>query len=66
MQARVQLRAVRGAEAAAVRRLAASRTEPAALVQRACVIRTLLDDPALSATAAGRLAGFTREDAGPC
>jgi transposase len=65
MQARVQLRAVGGAEAAAVRRLAASRTEPAGVVQRAWVIRALLDDPELSATAAGRRAGFTREDAGP-
>ena len=65
MQVRVQLRAVGEAEAAAIRRLAASRTEPAGLVQRAWVIRALLDDPTLSATAAGRLAGFTREDAGP-
>ncbi len=65
MQPRVQLREVERAEAAAVRRLAASRTEPAGVVQRAWVIRAILDDPALSATAAGRLAGFTREDAGP-
>jgi hypothetical protein len=36
------------------------------VVQRAWVIRALLDDPTLSATAAGRRAGFTREDAGPC
>jgi transposase len=65
MQGRVQLRTVGAAEAAAVRRLAASRSEPAGVVQRAWVIRARLDDPALSATAAGRLAGFTREDAGP-
>jgi hypothetical protein len=65
MQPRVQLRAVEKPEAAAVRRLAASRTAPAGVVQRAWVIRALLDDPTLSATAAGRLAGFTREDAGP-
>jgi len=66
MQPRVQLRVVDETEAAAVRRLAASRTEPAGVVQRAWVIRALLDDPTLSATAAGRRAGFTREDAGPC
>jgi transposase len=65
MQPRVQLRAVEKPEAAAARRLAASRTAPAGVVQRAWVIRALLDDPTLSATAAGRLAGFTREDAGP-
>lgn len=66
MQPRVQLRAVDETEAAAVRRLAASRTAPAGVVQRAWVIRALLEDPTRSATAAGRLAGFTREDAGPC
>ena len=65
MQPRIRLREVGPAEERAVRRLAASRTEPAGLVQRAWVIRALLDDPTLSATAAGRLAGFTREDAGP-
>ena len=65
MQPRVQLRVVDETEATAVRRLAASRAEPAGIVQRAWVIRALLDAPTLSATAAGRLAGFTREDAGP-
>ncbi len=65
MQARVQLRAVGEAESDAVRRLASSRSEPAGVGQRAWVIRALLDDSAPSATAAGRLAGFTREDAGP-
>lgn len=65
MQPRVHLRVVDEPEATAVRRLAASRTAPAGVVQRAWVIRALLDDPTLSATAAGRLAGFTREDAGP-
>jgi transposase len=65
MPARVQLRAVSAAEAVAVRRLAASRSEAAAVVQRARVIRALLDEPGSSATAAARRAGFTREDAGP-
>ena len=35
------------------------------MVQRARVIRALLEEPSRSATAAGRRAGFTREDAGP-
>ena len=30
------------------------------------MIRAMLNDGTLSATAAGRLAGFTREDASPC
>jgi transposase len=68
MPERVQVRVVDAVEAAAVRRLAAARTEPAAVVQRARVIRALLDAPPsarLSASAAGRRAGFTRDDAGP-
>ena len=65
MPARVQLRPVSREEAEAVRHLAASRTEPAALVQRARIIRTLLENPALSAGAAARRVGFIREDVGP-
>jgi len=64
MGQRVQLRAVSDAEAAAVRRLAASRTAAAAVVQRAQVIRALLDTPHLRAGAAARQAGFVREDCG--
>jgi len=63
--ARVLLRGVRDEEAEAVRRLAASRTAPAAVVQRARVVRALLDEPALAAGAAARRVGFTREDVGP-
>ena len=63
--ARVQLRAVSGEEADAVRHLAASRTEHAGVVQRARVVRALLDEPGLSAGAAARRVGFTREDVGP-
>jgi transposase len=63
--ARVQLRSVGGEEADAVRHLAASRTERAGVVQRARVIRALLDEPGLSAGAAARRVGFTREDVGP-
>ena len=65
MPARVPLRPVRREETEGVRHLAASRTEPAAVVQRARIIRALLDDPALSAGAAARRVGFTREDVGP-
>ena len=64
MPSRVQLRAVHADEAAIVRRLAASRTAPAAVVQRARVIRALLDQPGLRVGAASRQAGFVREDTG--
>ena len=57
MQGRVQLRTVGAAEAAAVRRLAASRSEPAGVVQRAWVIRARLDDPALSEPVDDAVAG---------
>jgi transposase len=65
MPARVVLRRLSREEVDAVRRLAASRTEPAAVVQRSRVIRALLEEPALSAGAAARRAGFIREDSGP-
>ena len=65
MLKRVQLREVGAAEAGAVRRLACSQSEAAAVVQRARVIWALLEEPGLSATAAGRRAGFRRKDAGP-
>jgi transposase len=65
MPARVQLRTVDGDEAEAVRRLTGARTEPAAVVQRARIIRALLEDATLSAGAAARRVGFTRDDVGP-
>ena len=65
MPARVELRPVSPEEAEALRRLAGSRTAPAAVVQRARIIRTLLDEPALAAGAAARRVGFTRDDVGP-
>lgn len=65
MCARVQLRSVDREEAEAVRHLAASRTESAALVQRARLIRVLLDAPELSAGAAALRVGFTRDNVGP-
>ncbi len=54
----LKLRPVSQNEAKMIRRLAASRKEPASLVQRARVIQVLLDNPALSADEAGRIAGF--------
>jgi len=69
MSTRVQLRCMSCEEADAVRHLAASRTESAALVQRARLIRVLLDArfdaPELSAGAAARRVGFTRDNVGP-
>jgi transposase len=65
MPARVELRQVSDEEAEALRRLAGSRTAPAAVVQRARIIRALLAEPTLSAGAGARRVGFTREDVGP-
>ncbi len=47
-----------------IRRLASSRKESASLVQRARVIKALLDNPALSADEAGRAAGFKTKSSG--
>jgi transposase len=58
MPKRLKLRPVSQKEAEMIRRLASSRKESASLVQRARVIQALLDDPALSADEAGRMAGF--------
>jgi transposase len=65
MPPRVELRRASAEEAEALRRLAGSRTEPAAVVQRARIIRALLEEPALSAGGAARRVGFTRDDVGP-
>ena len=54
----LRLRAVSAAEEAQVREVAKSRRAEARLVQRARVICALLDDPSLSAAAAGRQAGY--------
>lgn len=60
----LRLRTLSEEEAEAVRRLAASRTQAARLVQRARVICTLIDHPELSAGEAGCRAGFRSEDSG--
>jgi transposase len=54
----LKLRPADQEEREAIRRLAFSRKEPASLVQRARVIQLMLDNPHLSATEAGRRAGF--------
>lgn len=64
MPKRLRLRSVSDGEAQQVRRLAASRTQPARLVQRAKVIEVLLDHAELPAGKAGRFAGYRNEASG--
>ena len=59
MPKRIRLRTLTIEEEAEIRRLAKSRTEPMRIVQRARVIRAMLDDPSLPASRAGEKAGFT-------
>jgi transposase len=59
MPKRIQLRTLTTEEEVEIRRLTKSRTEPMRLVQRARVIRAMLDDPSLPASRAGEKAGFT-------
>jgi transposase len=56
---KLELRSVTVEEERELRKLAASRTAPARLVQRAKVLVTMLDEPALGAMEAGRRAGFS-------
>lgn len=65
MANRLRLRPVSATEETQIRHLAASRAKPARLVQRAQVIRALLDDPTLSAKEAGFRAGYRSEASGP-
>lgn len=64
MPNRLHLRPVPAQEEAQLRRLAASRTEPACLVQRARVIVEMLDQPGLPAEEAGHRAGFRSNESG--
>ena len=59
MPKRIELRSLTTEEEAEIRRLAKSRTEPMRLVQRAQVIKSMLDDPSMAASRAGEKAGFT-------
>jgi hypothetical protein len=65
MPKRILLRTVTAEEEAAIRRLAASRKEPARLVQRAKAIAAMLDDPGLIAGKAGLRAGSKSVGMGP-
>lgn len=65
MPKRIPLRTVTAEEEVAIRRLAASRKEPARLVQRAKVIVAMLDEPGLTACEAGLQAGYKSLGMGP-
>jgi transposase len=64
MPKRIKLRTLTEEEKREVERLAISRKAPARLVQRAKVIKAMLDKPELSASVAGRLAGYQRDLSG--
>jgi transposase len=59
MATKLELRRVLPDEERALRTLAASRTQPVRLVQRAKLLVTMLDDPTVSASVAGRRAGLS-------
>ena len=58
MPKRIRLRELTTEERAEIERLAASRTEPFRLVQRARIIAAMVEDPELTATKAGLQAGY--------
>ena len=58
MSKRIRLRALADEEQAEIERLAASRTEPIRLVQRARIIAAMVTNPELAAKDAGFRAGF--------
>jgi transposase len=58
MKKQVTLRPLSEAETEQVNKLVRSRTAETRLVQRARIIKAMLDDPQLSATKAGEAAGF--------
>ena len=60
------IREVNEKENAELRRLASSRTEPFRMVQRAKLIVSMLDDKTLTATEAGKKAGFKSDNSGAC
>ena len=64
MPKKLQLRAVTEQEAEAVRRLAASRTQSARVVQRAKLIQALLNEPTVSAQEAGWQVGYANPASG--
>jgi len=58
MPRQLRLRELTEAEKREIARIANSRTEPVRRVQRAKIIRFMLEDPKLPASKAGRLAGY--------
>lgn len=58
MKRQVALRPLTDAETEQINKLVRSRTAETRLVQRARIIKAMLDDPQLSATRAGEVAGF--------
>src|SRR5512134_1247137 len=58
MPKRIKLRTLTSEEEQEIRRLARSRKEPIRLVQRAKLIKAMMDDPELAASRAGEQAGF--------
>jgi hypothetical protein len=62
---RIVLRTLTTQEAAKIKRLVYSRTEPGGMVQRAWLIQAMLDDPELNATDAGLPIGYSSRASGP-
>jgi transposase len=62
---RIVLKTLTTEEIDEIRRLAKSRTESVRIVQRARLIKALLDDPNLYATDAGLMVGYTSSATGP-
>lgn len=65
MPNRLSLPPVSTSEATEIRHVAASRVQPAHLVQRAQVLAAMLEDPTLSAKEAGLRAGYRSAPSGP-
>lgn len=64
MPKRIRLRALTTEEKAEIERLAASRKESIRLVQRARIIAAMVESPDLTATEAGKKAGFSSSAVG--
>ena len=65
MPKRIRLRALTTEENEAVNRIVASRKESIRRVQRARIIKSMTDEPNLTASDAGQLAGFKSNAMGP-
>ena len=65
MPKRIRLRALTAEETEAIDRIVASRKESLRRVQRARIIKAMADDPHLTASDAGQLAGLKSSTMGP-